>query len=158
MGELLKEKRSGISIRSLGSMRQFLFIFFLFLLPLLVSGQELENYDQNLRTSTNQTLGASIAQKEVKLAVHSFPSSYFQFEMPGNSTVFIDGKLWRLILSDTTFQLPTAYFIKEFGMDTLLLTVVNDQLNLRDLNLSITKIAEKDFQVTDGAPKPIQVN
>ena len=158
MGELLKEKRSGISIRSLGSMRQFLFIFFLFLLPLLVSGQELENYDQNWRTSTIQTLGASIAQKEVKLAVHSFPSSYFQFEMPGNSTVFIDGKLWRLILSDTTFQLPTAYFIKEFGMDTLLLTVVNDQLNLRDLNLSITKIAEKDFQVTEGAPKPIQVN
>lgn len=139
-------------------MRQFLFIFFLFLLPSLVTGQVVETYDQNWQTLTNPTLGASISQKEVKLAVHSFPTSYFQFEIPGNSTVFIDGKLWQLILSDTSFQLPAAYFKEEFGMDTLLLTVVNDQINLSDLNLRITKILEKDFQEADGASKYIQLS
>lgn len=158
MGELKKEGRSGISKRALDSMRQFLIIYFLFLLPLLVSGQVLENYDQSWKTSTVQTLEGSIAQKEVKLAVHSFPSSYFQFEIPENSTVFIEGKLWRLVLRDTTFQLPTAYFLEEFGMDTLLVTVVNEQLNLSDLNLSIQKIAEKDFQETEDSPEYFPLN
>jgi len=122
-------------------MSRLALIFILFFVPRWGHAQVLENYEGKWSSSTEQSLVGSIGQKQVKLAVNSFPQSYFQFEVPGNSTVFVDGKLWGLIQNDTTFFIPTDLFKKEFGKDSLLVTVVSDKIRLGDFGLTITKVA-----------------
>ncbi len=122
-------------------MSRLALIFILFFVPRWGHAQVLENYEGKWSSSTEQSLVGSIGQKQVKLAVNSFPQSYFQFEVPGNSTVFVDGKLWVLIQNDTTFFISTDLFKKEFGKDSLLVTVVSDKIRLGDFGLTITKVA-----------------
>ena len=118
------------------------------------NAQVLENYDGKWSNSTEQSLIGSIGQKQVNLAVNTFPQSYFQFKVPGNSTLFVDGKLWDLIQNDTTFFIATADLKKEFGKDSLLLTVISDKFRLRNFDLEITKVARNQVaekQVSFGA-------
>jgi hypothetical protein len=133
-----------------GSMRQVALIFVLIFVSCWAKAQVLENYEGAWSSSTEQSLVGSIGQKQVKLAVNSFPQSYFQFEVPGNSTVFMDGKLWDLIQKDTTFFISTAYLKKEFGKDSLLVTVVSDKIRLGEFGLTITKVARNQAEVKEG--------
>ncbi|MDA0314067.1 MAG: DUF4271 domain-containing protein [Bacteroidetes bacterium] len=122
-------------------MSRIALIFILFFVSRWGHAQVLENYEGEWSSSTEQSLVGSIGQKQVKLAVNSFPQSYFKFEVPRNSTVFVDGKLWGLIQNDTTFLIPTDLFKKEFGKDSLLVTVISDKIRLGDFDLTITKVA-----------------
>jgi len=94
-------------------------------------------------------LVGSVGQKEVLLLVNSFPQSYFQFEVPGNSTIFIDGKLWELIPKDTTFFIPTASLKRDFRKDSLFVTVINDRIQVGEVGLKVTKVA-KNTQLEKG--------
>ena len=127
-------------------MRRTALILVLFFVSHWGAAQVLENYQGEWRSSTEQSLVGSIGQKQVRLAVNSFPQSYFQFEVPGNSTVFVDGKLWDLIQNDTTFFIPTDALKKEFGKDSLLVTVVSDKIRLGDFGLAITKVAKNQVE------------
>jgi hypothetical protein len=131
-------------------MRQVALIFVLIFVSCWAKAQVLENYEGAWSSSTEQSLVGSIGQKQVKLAVNSFPQSYFQFEVPGNSTVFMDGKLWDLIQKDTTFFISTAYLKKEFGKDSLLVTVVSDKIRLGEFGLTITKVARNQVEAKEG--------
>ena len=121
----------------------FLLLFFLFS-SVWATAQVLENYEGEWSSSVEQSLVGSIGQKQVKLAVNAFPQSFFQFEVPSNSTVFVDGKLWVLTSNDTTFFVATNSLKQEFGRDSLLVTVVSDKIRLGEFGLTITKVAKNE--------------
>lgn len=126
------------------SMR-FLFLLFFFLFgSTWATAQVLENYDGEWSSSLEQSMLGSIGQKQVKLDVKAFQQSFFQFEVPGNSTVFVDGKLWILTSNDTTFFVPTNALKTEFKKDSLLITVVSDKIRLGEFGLTITKVARSE--------------
>lgn len=127
-------------------MYRFALVFFLFFVSELGQAQVLENYEGKWANASEQSLVGSIGQKEVYLAVNSFPLSYFHFEVPGNSTLFIDGKLWGLIPNDTTFFISTTFFKQEFGSDSLLLTVINDRIQMGEFGLQVTKVAKNELE------------
>ena len=122
-------------------MRRILLLFFFLFSSAWATGQVLENYEGRWVNASEQSLVGSIGQKEVVLAVNSFPQSYFQFEVPARSTIFIDGKLWGLISNDTTFFISTASFKREFRKDSLLVTVINDRMQVGEFGLQVTKVA-----------------
>ncbi len=126
------------------SMRKIFLLFFFLFASTWTFAQVLENYEGEWSSSVEQSLVGSIGQKQVKLAVNAFPQSFFQFEVPGNSTVFVDGKLWILTSTDTTFFVPTSSLKKEFRKDSLLVTVVSDKIRLGEFGLTITKVAKNE--------------
>lgn len=127
-------------------MYRFALFFFLFFISNWGLAQVLENYEGRWANATEQALFGAVRQKEVLLVVNSFPESYFQFEVPGNSTIFMDGKLWELIPRDTLFFIPTASLKKEFGKDSLLVTVINDRIQVGEVGLKVTKVAKNTQQ------------
>jgi hypothetical protein len=104
--------------------------------------QVLENYAGNWTSSIEQTLLGAKGQKELKLPINTYPESYFRFEVPGNSTLFMDGRLWGLIAVDSTFFIPAKVLAKDFGKDTVLVTVVSDKISTGDFSLKVTKVAK----------------
>ena len=122
-------------------MRRIALILILLFVALWGKAQVLENYDGKWSNATEQSVLGSIGQKQVNLLVNTFPQSYFQFKVPRNSTLFVDGKLWDLIQNDTTFFIATADLKKEFGKDSLLVTVISDKFSLTNFGLEITKVA-----------------
>ena len=116
--------------------------FFLFCAPFLGVAQVLESYASDWKSATEQSLLGVKSQKELAISVATFPASSFRFEVPGNSTLFIEGKLWGLILKDTTFFISSKTLRKDFGKDSLLITVINDRVRLGDFDLKITKEAK----------------
>ena len=127
-------------------MPRFALFCFLFFVSILGQAQVLENYERKWASASEQSLVGSIGQKEVYLAVHTFPQSYFQFEVPGHSTIFMDGKLWGLIPKDTTFFISTASIKKEFRKDSLLVTVINDRIQMGEFGLKISKVAKNTVE------------
>ena len=122
-------------------MRRIALILILLFVAHWGKAQVLENYDGKWSNATEQSVLESIGQKQVNLVVNTFPQSYFQFKVPRNSTIFVDGKLWDLIQNDTTFFIGTADLKKEFGKDSLLVTVISDKFSLTNFGLEITKVA-----------------
>ena len=125
-------------------MRSLFLLFFLLFSSAWATAQVLENYEGEWSSSVEQSLVGSIGQKQVKLAVNAFPNSFFQFEVPANSTVFVDGKLWVLTSNDTTFFVATNSLKQEFGRDSLLVTVVSNKIRLGEFGLTITKVAKNE--------------
>jgi hypothetical protein len=121
-------------------------VFLLFFSIGLLQAQVLENYEGKWANTSEQSLVGSLGQQEVYLAINSFPQSFFQFEVPGNSTIFIDGKLWGLIPKDTTFFISTASFKQEFDKDSLLVTVINDRIQVGEFGLQVTKVAKNTLE------------
>ncbi len=125
-------------------MRSLFLLFFFLFSSAWATAQVLENYEGEWSSSGEQSLVGSIGQKQVKLAVNAFPQSFFQFEVPANSTVFVDGKLWVLTSNDTTFFVATNSLKQEFERDSLLVTVVSDKIRLGEFGLTITKVAKDE--------------
>ena len=123
-------------------MVRVVFIFFLFCAPFLGVAQVLENYAGDWKSATEQSFLGAKGQKELKIPISTFPASFFRFELPGNSTLFMDGKLWGLIAADTTFFIPSKVLAQDFGKDTVLVTVVSDKISSGDFVLTITKVAK----------------
>lgn len=134
-------------------MIRFFFILCLFYLPLSGFSQILENYEENWINQSDLAFWERIEQKDVWVEVNSFPESYFQFQIPQGSTVFIEDKLWRLFPSDTTFTVSLENLSKEFGNDSLKVSVIGQRSSFGSYPLSLLKIAEvglkKEIKVTE---------
>lgn len=123
---------------------------FLLCLLLTVStwsvAQVLENYESGWSSSTEQSLVGAIGQRQVTLATQAFPSSYFQFDVPGGATIFMGGKLWLSTEQDTSFFVSTRALQNEFGKDSLTVTVVSTKLRIGEVGLKISKVANNEKQ------------
>ena len=123
---------------------------FLLCLLLTVStwsvAQVLENYESGWSSSREQSLVGAIGQRQVTLATQAFPSSYFQFDVPGGATIFMGGKLWLSTEQDTSFFVSTRALQNEFGKDSLTVTVVSSKLRIGEVGLKISKVANNEKQ------------
>lgn len=131
-------------------MARVICIFFFLIAPFPGKAQVLESYAGEWTSAIEQSLLGAKGQKELKIPVGSFPESYFLFEVPGNSTLFMNGKLWGLVSVDTTFFLQTKSLSQDFGKDTILVTVVSDKISAGDFALKITKTASIEFFDEEG--------
>ncbi len=123
-------------------MNRLLVFLFLFHLPLVGSSQVLENYKGNWVNQSDLAFWERTEQKDVLVDVNSFPESYFQFYIPRGSTVFIDGKLWRLFPADTSFTIPAEELAEEFGGDSLKVSIIGPRSGFGSFPLSLLKVAE----------------
>lgn len=132
------------------------FIFFLFFAPRIGAAQVLESYADDWTSAPEQSLLGAKGQKQLKIPIGTYPESSFRFEVPGNSTVFMDGKLWGLIEADTTFFIAAKILRQDFGKDTVVVTVVSDKISTGEVTLKITKVAkytglDEEKKLTDAA-------
>lgn len=109
--------------------------------------QLVENYDQEWVNSDKQSLVSREVQKQLSVNLETFPESFLRFEVPGNSTLFIEGKLWRLFQKDTVFQVPVYKLKEEFEKETIQLTVINDRISLGGVSLSVSKVLDQEMTV-----------
>ena len=147
-------------------MNRLLVFLFLFHLPLVGSSQVLENYKGNWVNQSDLAFWDRTEQKDVLVDVNSFPESYFQFYIPRGSTVFIDGKLWRLFPSDTSFTIPTDELAEQFGGDSLKVSIIGPRSSFGSFPLSLFKVAQVGLDkgkeiighLIELMPPPWQVN
>jgi len=122
-------------------MIRFFTLLFLVLLPILGYTQVLENYEDSWVEKSEVAFWEEQQQKDVRIFLSSFPESFFQFEIPGGSTVFIEEKLWNLFPSDTTFSVSSKDLSREFAGDTLWVSVIGNRSNLGAYPLKVSKVA-----------------
>jgi hypothetical protein len=103
-------------------------LFFLVFLSLGAKAQVLENYDGLWKSAREESWLGSNNQIELKVDLVDFPESELQIKLPSKSTVFIEGKLWRLTSGDTVFFRSLREIQSEFGQDTVTFTVVSPNL------------------------------
>ncbi|WP_187175222.1 DUF4271 domain-containing protein [Algoriphagus sp. AK58] len=150
-------------------MLRLILIFFFLTAATLGYSQVLENYDQEWTTSETKSFASRKEQYNLNLNIATFPESSVRFEIPAQSTIFLEGKLWRLFQKDTIFSVPLADLKHEFGKDTVEVTLVNDQIRSRSLPLKITKVmnagredissvvkASQSGEVSRFIPQPIE--
>ncbi|MBN7809456.1 DUF4271 domain-containing protein [Algoriphagus sp. H41] len=116
---------------------RLLFLFLVFL-SLGARAQVLENYDGLWESAQEESWLGSNNRIDLQVDLASFPESNLRIKLPSKSTVFIDGKLWRLTSRDTVFFRSLADFQAEFGQDTVTFTVVSP--NLGPKKTSIQKV------------------
>lgn len=140
--------------------------YFKFLLFLVLWGssfggfsQVLENYNPIIREIFPETIRKSNAKIEVKLDLKTFPNSSFRFEFPGQSTLFLEDKLWLQTTGDTMFIIPLTDFqgfVSETDSSGTLMTVIKKGINGN--NVSVEKGFFDNYVapvVTAGPKKPM---
>ncbi len=105
-----------------------LLFLFLILPSLGAKAQVLENYDGLWKSAREESWLGSNNQVELQVDLGNFPESDLRIKLPSKSTVFIDGKLWKLTTGDTVFFRSLSVFQNEFGPDTVTFTVVSPHL------------------------------
>ncbi|MCH6199698.1 DUF4271 domain-containing protein [Aquiflexum sp. LQ15W] len=125
--------------------------FFLFLLFAGISfggfSQVLENYNTGIREMYPETIRKSNAKIQVKLDLKTFPNSYFRLAFPGESTLFLDDKLWLQTTFDTLFVIPLddfRNFVAESDSTGTLLTIIKTGIN--SSNVSVEKGFFENYQ------------
>lgn len=132
--------------------RLVVFLFF-YGTPLVGFTQLLENYEGNWIDKSDRGFWGKTAHKEVKLDLTSFPESFYQFDIPKGSSVFVDGKLWKQFSSDTTFSTSLDTLSEEFGSASILVAVIGEQLSFASYPLSISKVVRVAFPREAESPK-----
>ncbi len=130
---------------------------FFILLSLGAKAQVLENYDGLWKSAREESWLGDNDQIELQVDLAYFPESDLRIKLPSKSTVFIEGKLWRLTTGDTVFFRSLKEFQDEFGKDTITFTVVSPNLGAR--NASIKKVLGRsgldDAVVVDPQGNPL---
>ncbi len=118
------------------------FIVFLVFFGVSFTGfsQVLENYNPEILEMYPEEIRKPNPKIELKLDLKTFPNSTFRFEFPGESTLFLEDKLWFHTTEDTTFVMPLADFegfVSEADSTGTLMTVIKKGINAS--NISIEK-------------------
>ena len=133
-----------------------LLFLFVMIFSLGVKAQVLENYDGRWKSVREESWLGNNNQIELQVDLADFPESDLRLKLPSKSTVFIEGKLWRLTTHDTVFFRSLKEFQDEFGKDTVTITVVSP--NLGPKKASIKKVLGRgDFEelVVDSQGNPM---
>lgn len=112
-----------------------LLFLFLFFLCLGAKAQVLENYDGRWTSAREESWLSSNNRIDLEVDLASFPESELRVKLPSRSTVFIDGRLWKLTSRDTVFFRSIAEFQAEFAKDTVTITVVSPDLGPRKTSI-----------------------
>lgn len=139
-------------------MIRFFSILFLCYLPLSAFSQILENYEQKWVNQSDRAFWERTEQKDVFVNVNSYPESFFQFQIPKGSTVFIEDKLWRLFPLDTAFTVSLKELSEEFEGDSLKVSVIGQRSSFGSYPLSLFKIADVDLKEEIKASESIAVS
>jgi hypothetical protein len=115
-----------------------LLVFLGFFLSFTAQAQLLENYDGAWNTASEESWLSSNDQIELEVDLTTFPESELQIQLPSQSTVFVNGRLWILTNRDTVIYTRTEELRKEFGTDRANFTVVSS--NLAPFNTGIRKV------------------
>lgn len=83
-------------------MQRVIFLFLLFSMNHVLYAQVLENYQNNILISKNRSIFKKYHSAKFEIDLQNFPESNMYFEIPGGSSVFMDGKLWVFAERDTT--------------------------------------------------------
>lgn len=118
---------------------------------LVGKGQVLENYVSEWETQEELFLWNKKQQSNLQIPVESYPEAFFKFQIPANRTVFIEGKLWKATRIDTAFAIPVKSLKKEFGRDSLSISIIGTNPIPRDFPIRISKEAKFDNQITEPA-------
>ncbi|GHB30663.1 DUF4271 domain-containing protein [Mongoliitalea lutea] len=84
----------------------WLIISFIFLAGLGLSAQTLENYSGTFKHQTNRSWNYKSDVITTDVDVSSFPASKLKFQVPAQSTVFLNNKIWFFSQQDTTILVP----------------------------------------------------
>ncbi|EKB48396.1 DUF4271 domain-containing protein [Cecembia lonarensis] len=114
-----------------------LFLFLLFFLTFHVQAQVIENYQSSIDFTKPQGFFNKIASAKVDLDILNFPNSEFRFEIPGEASVFFDGRLWMLTEKDTSFTISTKVIKDKYaeGTNKVRLEVLGPHISPENLRL-----------------------
>lgn len=118
-----------------------------------VKAQVLENYERNWQASELHSFLSSKNQFSLAVNVRDFPESYLKFQIPAGSTVFLEGKLWRLFERDTVLKVPVYELRSDFGKDTLQVTVINEGIGTGDYSLAVQKVLGQAINSPEVLPQ-----
>lgn len=117
-------------------------------------GQVLENYDHSWRPYSSGNWWENNDQIQVKVNVRDFDQSYLRLQIPAQSTLFIDGKLWEYFKSDTLSWVPIADIRALTASDTATLLLINPRLSRGKVGLQKVISPEQvaDEEAEGGSP------
>ncbi len=111
-------------------------ILILFCLPLGLSAQVLENYQEQIRHEQYKTWFKKHEALSVRLDVDAFPRSNFRFHIPAASTIFVNNTLWFVTERDTVLEIPVTHFKDQFSLQDSLratMTILKDKIQADEL-------------------------
>jgi hypothetical protein len=120
-------------------MMRFLLFCVYFLNSFLGSTQVIENFESDWIVKREGFLLNKNTQYDLFLPVSTYPESFFFFQIPEKHTVFLEGKLWKSISRDTSFALPVSVLMKEYGTDSVLISILGKELHGDIQAVRITK-------------------
>ncbi|MEB2784590.1 DUF4271 domain-containing protein [Algoriphagus persicinus] len=91
--------------------------------------QVLEDYNPKWQAGERETWFSSNDRLVLEMDLEAFPLSYFSFEFPDHSVVFIGEKLWFFTDQDTAFTTQVGDLKKEFVGDPVSLTVFKNGIS-----------------------------
>lgn len=118
-------------------------------LEVLTFGQVLENYEESWTTYSSGNWWERNDQIQFKVNVVDFGESYLKMQIPCQSTLFIDGKLWEYFRSDTVRWIPLRDLRTLNLSDTATFTFILFDSHLSSAKVSLQKVV-KPTQPTAG--------
>lgn len=106
-------------------------------------GQVLENYDQSWVAYSGGNWLEGGDQIQVDVNVVDFEGSFFQIQVPKQSTLFIEGKLWEYFDRDTIEWIPVREIKKLADSDSATFILVNSKLGSSQVSIQKVINAEK---------------
>jgi hypothetical protein len=111
-----------------------------------LKSQVLENFNgKNELLQTKSWMGTE-NQLDILIDLRTYPLSRLALELPKECSSFIDGKLWFIAGSDTLVIVPVKTLSQEFGMKTVQLTLIGENLNSE--NISVQRILELPREIS----------
>jgi hypothetical protein len=120
-------------------MVRFIIICVYFFISFLGKAQVIENYENDWIIEKSSFLLKKKTRINLLLPVNTFPESNFLLEIPAKHTVFIDGKLWKAIQKDTSFVFPVKSLMREFGKDSVQISILSMEAEKNILPVRIVK-------------------
>lgn len=130
----------------------WLIISFIFLEGLGLSAQTLENYSGTFKHQTNRSWNYKSDVITTDVDVSSFPASKLKFQVPAQSTVFLNNQIWFFTRQDTAILISLPELHERFDLEsqqTVSLAIYGQGISKNDV------ILEKGF--FEKLPDQVQV-
>ncbi len=112
------------------------------------SAQVLEDYSMNWEKGSGGTWFSSNDRLLLDINLETFPLSYISFQLPGESVIFVEEKLWFYNEQDSSFSLKLSEFKSQFDQSEVRLTVFKSGIDQQDVYAS-KDVEEKVFSQSE---------